>query len=286
MAKKALLVGLNHYPDPRNNLKGCINDVLMMSKLLQENFGFDDINNIRLLTDERATTQAIRDRLEWLVKDAKAGDVLVFHYSGHGAQVRDRDGDELKDHMDEMICPYDLDWDNPFTDDDLHNIFKDLKPEVNLTVVLDCCHSGNGLREMIRPDMPNRPKFLVPPPDIQHRTNPVIEDLGVDKALTMTKPKKELKVAKIGQKAAKGGALLVSACRANQVADDAWINGDFHGALTFYFYKVVSEAQFKISYSELVEKVRADLKAAHHRQVPQLEGPKDYMKEQLFGIFK
>lgn len=60
-------------------------------------------------------------RLGWFTKNAKAGDYLVFHYSGHGSQIRDRDGDELNDNMDELICPYDIGWDDTFiTDDDLN----------------------------------------------------------------------------------------------------------------------------------------------------------------------
>lgn len=30
--RKAFLVGINRYPDPRNNLKGCVNDVLLMAR--------------------------------------------------------------------------------------------------------------------------------------------------------------------------------------------------------------------------------------------------------------
>jgi uncharacterized caspase-like protein len=30
----------------------------------------------------------------WLIKDCQAGDTLLFHYSGHGATVKDTNGDE------------------------------------------------------------------------------------------------------------------------------------------------------------------------------------------------
>ncbi len=127
MLRKALLVGLNDYPNPENHLKGCINDVLQTSRVLQDAYGFDDARQIRMLTDRRATTAAIAHRLRWLVDGARPGDLLVFHYSGHGSQVRDREGDELEDGLDEIICPYDLDWDDPFTDDDLYEIVKEYR---------------------------------------------------------------------------------------------------------------------------------------------------------------
>ena len=72
----------------------------------------------------RATKANIMDRIQLAVRAAEPGDVLVFYYSGHGSQIRDRDGDELADSLDEVICPYDMDWDsNTFIlDDDLDEI--------------------------------------------------------------------------------------------------------------------------------------------------------------------
>ncbi len=117
--KKALLVGINRYPDPGNELKGCINDVRQMAETLKTRYGFPGDGNMRILTDARATTKAILDGLAWLAAGASPGDSLVFHYSGHGSQVPDRNGDETTDRLDEILCPYDLDWDHPLTDDDL-----------------------------------------------------------------------------------------------------------------------------------------------------------------------
>ena len=99
MAKRALLVGVNDYRSA-NDLQGCVNDVLDMHFTLRSLFGFKT-KEIRVLTDCRATSKNITHRLEWLVEGAKAGDFLVFHFSGHGSQIRDREGDELADNLDE-----------------------------------------------------------------------------------------------------------------------------------------------------------------------------------------
>lgn len=59
-----------------------------------------------LLTDDASdprsipTRENMLDAMRWLVRGARADDALFFHYSGHGGQVRDRDGDEI-DGMDE-----------------------------------------------------------------------------------------------------------------------------------------------------------------------------------------
>ena len=42
----------------------------------------------------------------WLVKDAKSGDCLFMHYSGHGGSMKDDNGDEA-DGMDETMVPVD-----------------------------------------------------------------------------------------------------------------------------------------------------------------------------------
>lgn len=270
-AKRALLVGLNHYPDPANNLKGCVNDVLMSSQHLQNNYGFA-VEDIRLLTDERATTANIRKRLTWLASDMRAGDVVVFHYSGHGSQVRDRDGDELKDHLDEIICPYDLNWDDPITDDELGKTFANVPEGASVTVILDSCHSGTALREF--GPTPRRDKFIVPPPDVFHRTGPTITDKGVNRSLTMVEPKKELPLQALAKSLAeKQKAVLVAACRANQLSADAWIDGDYHGALTYYFWRSAQSLGWNVTYKEAVHKTSDLLKADNYDQVPQLEGP-------------
>lgn len=113
MSCKALIVGVNKYKLPGSDLQGCVNDATNIRDILLKYYGFS-ISSIRVLTDDRATKKAIMDRLNWLVKDAKAGDKLLFHFSGHGSQIRDRDGDELKDHLDEIICPHDMDWDGTY----------------------------------------------------------------------------------------------------------------------------------------------------------------------------
>ena len=282
--KKALLVGLNRYPDPANHLNGCVNDVLQTSAVLQQAYGFDDAKQIRLLVDERARTQAIVDRLEWLVAGSGPGDILLFHYSGHGSQVRDREGDELSDGLDEIICPYDLDWDRPFTDDDLYDIVSRAGTGANLTVILDCCHSGTGLRAFPTA-MPSRSRCLPPPPDVAHRVLPHIVDCGEDRRLTMTVPRHELALRRFGARAAGRGAILLAACRDDQTSADAWIDGDYHGAFTYFLWRTAAEAGFTTSPAELVRRTRRALARAGYDQVPQVEGPVELTAQPMLAPF-
>ena len=104
--KKALFVGIN-YPNTQHKLNGCINDIELAERVVTENFGFEEK---RVLKDEQATTQNILNNLKWLVDDAKPGDVLYFHYSGHGSQIPNfnPEQDYEPDGKDEIIVPVDL----------------------------------------------------------------------------------------------------------------------------------------------------------------------------------
>ncbi|HUU23266.1 MAG TPA: caspase family protein [Phycisphaerae bacterium] len=177
MAKKALIVGINAYRDAP--LQGCVNDAHAMHDLLTGSYGFRG-EDTRVLCDGRATADAIKHRLAWLVDGAKPGDTLVFHFSGHGSQVRDRGPlDELADHKDEILCPVDLDWkEKVVTDDDLAAYFRKVPKGAKLNVVLDCCHSGTGTRSLRPPGedagLPSNPhetrqRFLPMPFDIEAR---------------------------------------------------------------------------------------------------------------------
>lgn len=173
----ALLVGINKYAQPGNDLRGCVNDVTAMRALLTRTYGFAP-ENIRLLTDRQATQAAILEHLDWLIGSARPGDQLIWHYAGHGSQVRDTHGDELDDYLDEIICPYDMDWDNPFTDDLIAERFRQIPVGALLNFIADCCHSGSVSREIPRerdapatlaPTVPPEYRFLPPPAEIANR---------------------------------------------------------------------------------------------------------------------
>ena len=85
--KLALLVGVNQYPQ-NENLAGCLTDVELQKELMIYRFGFNP-EDILTLTNEQATKANIESAfLEHLVNQVKADDVVVFHFSGYGSQVK------------------------------------------------------------------------------------------------------------------------------------------------------------------------------------------------------
>jgi len=268
MARRAVMVGINDYRGI-SDLRGCVNDVTNMRDVLRTYLGFKN-TDIRVATDSRATKAGILTRLNWLVSGAKAGDFLVFHYSGHGSQIRDRgEQDELEDGMDELICPHDFDWNGSYiTDDDLNAIFKTLPKGVLLEVFLDSCHSGTGLRDINfgRPadlgpaagQPASVPRYLPPPVDIVCRHEGEEDDL---KAVKLFDSMRGDPVHHI----------LWAGCRSDQTSADAFINGTYNGAFSYYFCHHMRASNGQLSRKELLSRIRASLRHGGYSQVPQLE---------------
>ncbi len=264
--KKAVLVGINKYELEGNNLSGCVNDVTNVRDILINYYGFD-VPNIRVLADERATKCNIIERLGWLVNDAKPGDILVFHFSGHGSQVRDREGDELSDSLDEILCPCDMDWeDNYITDDELALIFKQLPAGVTLDVILDSCHSGTSTRN------PYKIRFMQPPVDILCRNEENIVHKGLlswIKGFFLGK-KKDDTMEPIEEM----NHSLLAGCQSKQTSADAYLDGSYNGAFTYYLCKNLRAENGKINRIDLRNKTKGSLEYNSFEQSPQLEANK------------
>lgn len=143
------MIGINYFGQ-RGQLRGCINDVKNMSQYLNQHFGYKREDMV-LLTDDQQnpmsqpTKANILRAMHWLVKGAEANDSLFFHYSGHGGQTKDLDGDE-EDGYDEVIYPVDFRTAGHIVDDEMHRIMVGpLKPGCRLTAIFDSCHSGSAL---------------------------------------------------------------------------------------------------------------------------------------------
>jgi len=275
MKREALLVGINDYYGV-NDLQGCINDVTNVRSVLKTFFGFEN-TDIRVLTDSRATKQNILSRLEKMIRNAVSADYLIFHFSGHGSQIRDREGDELADHMDELICPCDMNWDDGFISDDMFSdLLKQLKKGVRMEILLDSCHSGTGTRDMMpyltsgQSDVNfSHYRYLKPPADIECR---YLGDEETLKASKLFSTDKEITLNHI----------LWAGCKDSQTSADALIDGKYNGAFSYYFCKHVRESSGKISRADLYTRLKNSLKYNHFSQVPQLECKEALRSENIF----
>lgn len=212
MTKKALLIGIN-YPGTQSSLRGCANDCVTSIGILKKHFGFRD-SNIRFLTDatdvrgDHSPTKAnILKYMKWLAQDAKPGDQLFFHYSGHGSQVRDTDGDE-QDGKDEVLCPSDYSRRGFITDDQIFDILiKPLPRGCKLFSIMDCCHSGTIM-------------------DLKYSFSP---------------EKHRREISQTGNKECDAHVVMISGCRDEQTSADAFIGGAYAGAMTTAFATCLSQ---------------------------------------------
>jgi hypothetical protein len=273
----AVLVGINKYVSlSGSDLNGCVNDVNDMYDRLTKNFGFEE-DNVRVLCDERATQQNILERLEWLISNAKRGSQLVFQYSGHGSSVRCRNEDTLENEECQILCPTDMDWDSPLTDKILASFFRRIPEGAFLTFVCDACHSGSMDRGMPtgNPHV-TKVRYLKPPFDIAVRSRN--RNLPVNRVgwKDLFGPRSASNVAFFNTR-----HLLISGCRDNQTSADAFIGGQYNGAMTASLKNAI-DSNNSIDWLSAHELMLKYLKEEGYSQIPQLSGPELILKKSVF----
>lgn len=163
--KLALLVGVNKYLGGVSPLKGCLTDVEMQRQLLIHRYGFNPAD-ILIVSDEadNKPTRAniLRAFEEHLIKQAKPGDVAIFHFSGHGSRVVDPTPlpDSARKITGEPLSAAERTLNGTLVaansrsggnqvDDIMGKTLFLLSRAVqtdNFSMVLDSCHSGGGTR--------------------------------------------------------------------------------------------------------------------------------------------
>lgn len=164
--KWAILIGINEYStgDKRvdehgnsiafGNLNGCLNDVNRIERYLLDVQQVQKTHIFKLCsppTDhsrvQTPTATNIKKVLEDCTTTAKAGDIVYFHYSGHGARVKTLWPDIKGTHgIDECLVPSDVACGGKFLRDvELESILSEMtKKGLVVTVTLDSCHSGGA----------------------------------------------------------------------------------------------------------------------------------------------
>lgn len=229
--RRALVIGIN-YAGTDAHLSGCVNDAMNMERLLHDR-GYV----VKVLRDDdrcaMPTAARIVRELSRIVAwtHGEAGREIVVHYSGHGAQMRDRSGDEL-DGQDELILPCDYRICGAISDDTLRLVVQGISSTARAFFIFDACHSGTIL------DMAH---VLGAAP---HVCGTMQSDAEVH---------------------------MLSGCRDDQTSADAFNlqhQGNWAGALTWALLRN-AEAFDTGDVHLIVERIRRDLKDARFAQIPQ-----------------
>ena len=247
----ALLFGLN-YAHSSCELSGCINDVKRMSTWLSSQ-GF---SNIKVFTDRsnpaQTTKRGIIKELRSLSKQSHEQnlDLVFIHYSGHGTQVADSNGDE-KDRKDEALVPSDHAKRGMITDDVINSILAKFNPKTKIVWIIDACHSAT------------------------------CADLKF-KYVSKTKMSIENRRSRC-----KGKVITLSGCKDSQTSSDAYDvmhKREFSGALTSCFLLTVKKCGASILDDSflLIKEVRKLLRQKKFSQIPQLCSSYDLSREPKF----
>lgn len=236
---RALLVGIN-YTGTSYELYGCINDAKNMQTQLRTYYPM--CRNYRLITDEtteKPTRANIMAAIDWLVAGLRPGENVMFHYSGHGGQVRDTNGDEVTG-LDSCIYPVNGGRMETILDDDLRGALATRIPVgCKCLVVLDSCHSGTAV-------------------DLRYQWQ-------APSAGTLTY-KEDTKYAKTA-----GAVLFLSGCRDSQTAMDTVGKDDKPcGAMTMALLETWKAYGAAIKLKYLLWDVRKFLVDYGYSQVPEL----------------
>jgi hypothetical protein len=230
----AVHIGLNRvdpdqYEGWDGQLTACEADARDMAALAKaQGFGKSS-----LLLTKVATAEAVTAAIQAAAKALKSGDLFLLTYSGHGGQVRDTNGDEKGDRMDETwVC-----YDRQLVDDELYELWGKFKVGVRIVVLSDSCHSGTVLRDI--------PAFVAGGPRIRAMPKSVVLKVQKAHAKLYKSIQDEHPAAETTK--VKASVLLISGCMDNQTSQDGARNGLFTGTLK----KVWNGGKFDGGYRKL-----------------------------------
>lgn len=286
-ASFALLVGVSDYEEQSgiDDLRGPVNDVMILRDSLAARGAFD----IRILADgidgaEIPTRAAILRALKDLANQAVSGDFVFIHFSGHGTQQPDQNGDE-SDGLDEVFLPADTQRatagsrqiPNGITDDALGAAVAAIRAKgADVWFVLDSCHSGSGLRAS-SPGVATR--FVDP------------TTLGINVSATVPASQAASPIEEIGGVDLPGKYLAFYAAQSSELAreieiDQSAASGNgWYGLFTSRLAARLSQ-DASMSYRQLFQAVlgdinNGDIQASARLQTPLWEG--DLIDATVFG---
>lgn len=273
--KLALIVAVANYP-AEGGWAAISSDKdipLIKSTLLKQGFKED---NIEVIIDEEAKYNGLVNALNNLIDKAQEGDVVVFHYSGHGQQIRDNNEDEV-DGYDEAIVPYDAHMrfkKDVYTgqfhlrDDEFGGLLTQLREKVgdkgDVLVIIDACHSGTGTRGFGK-SRGTDVKFAEPGylPELKDG----IEEGFFEKAGGTRGGSEPADLAPM---------VVISGASAEELnyeyTDD---EGNSYGSLSYAISRVFNKAPKNSTYRGAFDMIKMEMSVIAPKQTPQIEGDLD-----------
>lgn len=254
-----LLVGIDAYADELGPLRGSRNDVDAFHAFLKQNYPAESLH-LQVLKDEQATRANVVRSLREQLGKATADDVALFQFCGHGA--RSQAAREFLTYFpegkDEGLVCFDSrspgQWD--LADKELAVLIDEVaKRGAHVVVLLDCCHSGSGTRDV---DDFTLGRARHTHEDARPRPLETYLDGYYSKRLEKGEE----------PRVPTGRHLLLAAC---DRAERAWEGRDGRGVFTSSLIDVLQRHSPQISYADLFVHCRHAVKRRADSQTPQLE---------------
>jgi hypothetical protein len=265
--KHALLIAIQDYSKtiqddskaPFKSLKGPFNDLNLTEGVLRERFGF--VNDDFIIIKD-ATHTGIEKAFKALIERVQSDDFVYIHYSGHGSQTADLNGDEERG-KDQTWVSYGARTgrdgiDNyDVLDDEINAWLAELyKKTKQVVFVSDSCHSATVSRAVERNEVLIR--------SVKEDTQPHI--LGKFIYIQPTTPH----------------GIRVGAARDDESAiDKQREDGQHYGLFTWHWIQNLQQAQASDTWNDVFNRTYAQVTASRgiaqqpYMQQPQIEGERD-----------
>jgi hypothetical protein len=267
----ALLVGIDAYREPVPALRGCVADVDQVASLLEVRAAAaGDHLNVLLLRDGEATRDAVIDAFRTHFAQAGPEDTALFYYSGHGSQEP-----ALPEHLplepdglNETLVLVDSREPGRFdlADKELAVLVGEVADAVgHMLVVLDCCHSGSGVRAV------DEDGTRVRRAPTETRVRPLESYITGDRPASRAG---ELSEADWLGMEPRGGYVLLAACRSDQTAKEVRVDGVDRGAFSVALQRALAGTGGRPTYLDLQRWIAAAVRNLAADQSPVLEAPR------------
>ena len=290
----ALLIGIDGYKPARSysHLKGCVRDINFVKDYLDRtlkipaervwlltspNPDATDISDVRA-SGKLPTYENIVNAFKEVTETAQPGDLVYFHYSGHGCKAATIYPDiKGEGQADEGIVPMDIDAEGGryLRDVEIATLLKRMTDKgLVVTVIFDSCHSGDATRG----DTAIRGSVNL---DTTVRDADSTES-SVAKCNELIQNWQKLTEGN-GSRVTQGGFLtkprdyvLLAACSPSEYAFESNRDGKRHGALTYWMVNTLATSPPRLTYRMLYERVSAAIRSDfRERQTPMLIGDGD-----------
>ena len=289
----ALLIGIDYYePNPYySSLMGAVRDIYLVYEYLTKTLQITQDQIKKLISHDEETLnlksiiakpqeeilptyENIVNAFNEVTQQAKQGDQVYIHYSGHGGRAKTIFPEIKSEQQDEGIVPRDIGESGRYLRDvEIATLLKRMTDKgLVVSVVFDSCHSGGATRG-----------------DYAIRGGAEIDNNDrTEKSLVATKKELIENWKQLTTGSSMSGWLpnrrdyvFLAACRPSEFAYEYAVQGkERHGALTYWMIDTLRNSTSDLTYQSLYNRVKGMIQSKFPNQLPMLLGESDRL---VFG---